>query len=267
MTSIDCDWKLRGEEGEDSGANSGSASGVCQISRGGEELLADCDFLSGETFVLLGKLIAFSHIVSKTRDVSLQSRIMEIPDCPVNEASTGVGRMEDLEGVVLKEMWFCEIGSSTGVGVEIARVNFCRRTLATFDLWIKCFGIIPDPFAGMSCPSFFVIDPGGFFRKRVIFYPPIQSHPLVVFVHNLSVITLLRTVDIGAGYPDLLKDDSSSLFFFRSAIFFILCDWCQFVLDCVRRQFFSVGPEGPMEVCVVGGIMFVNVVAVFRRTG
>jgi hypothetical protein len=119
----------------------------------------------------------------------------------------------------------------------------------------------------MSFPSFFVIDPGGFFRKRVILNPPKGHHPLVVLVHDLSFITWLRTVDIGAGYPDLLKDDSSSLFFFRSAIFFILCDWRQFVFDRVWCQFFSVGPEGPMETCVIGGVVLVDVVAVFWRAG
>jgi hypothetical protein len=110
----------------------------------------------------------------------------------------------------------------------------------------------------MSFSIFFVVDSGGFFGKRVVFYPPMGHHPLVVLVHDLSVITWLRTVNIPAGYPDLFKDDSSSLFFFRSAIFFILCDW---------RQFFCVGSEGPMETCVVGGIVLVDVVTVFRRTG
>jgi hypothetical protein len=127
--------------------------------------------------------------------------------------------------------------------------------------------MIPDPLAGVSCISFFIIDPSRFFGEGVVSYPPICFHPVVVLVHDLSVITLLRTVAKGAGYPNLLKDDSSSLFFFRSAIFFILCDWRQFMLDCVRRQFFSVGPEGPMEACIVGGIMFVDVIAVFRCTG
>jgi hypothetical protein len=119
----------------------------------------------------------------------------------------------------------------------------------------------------MSFSVFFVVDSGGFFGEGVVLYPPMGHHPLVILVHDLSVITWLRTVDIPAGYPDLFKDDSSSLFFFRSAIFFILCDWRQFVLDGVWRQFFCVSPEGPVETCVVCGIVLVDVVAVFRRTG
>jgi hypothetical protein len=134
--------------------------------------LTDCDFFSGKAFALSGKLIAFSHIVSKTRDVSLQSGIMEISDGPVDKASTDMGRVKDLEGVVLKESGFCEVGGSVGVGVEIARVYFCYRALTALDLWIECLDIIPDPLAGVTCPSFFVVNPGGFLRERIILYPP-----------------------------------------------------------------------------------------------
>jgi hypothetical protein len=119
----------------------------------------------------------------------------------------------------------------------------------------------------MSYSFFFVIYPGGLFGKGVVFYPPKGHHPLVVLVQDLSVITWLRTVDIGAGYPDFLQDDSSSLFFFFSTIFFILCDWRQFVLDRVGRQFFSIGSERPMKARIVGGVMFIDVIAVFWRTG
>jgi hypothetical protein len=58
--------------------------------------LADGKFLSGKTLALSGKPIALSHIVSKTADVSLQSRVAEISDGSVDETSTGVGRGEDL---------------------------------------------------------------------------------------------------------------------------------------------------------------------------
>jgi hypothetical protein len=127
--------------------------------------------------------------------------------------------------------------------------------------------MIPDPLAGVSCISFFIIDPSRLFGEGVVLYPPIRFHPVVILVHDLSVITLLRTVAKGAGYPDFFKDDSTSLFFFRSAIFFILCDWRQFVLDSVWHQFLSIGTEGSMEARVVGVIMCVDVVAVRRCTG
>ena len=61
-----------------------------QVSRGGEEFLADSDFLAGQGLALSGKPIAFSHIVSKTKDVSLQSGIMEVCNGSVDKASTGV---------------------------------------------------------------------------------------------------------------------------------------------------------------------------------
>jgi hypothetical protein len=79
----------------------------------------------------------------------------------------------------------------------------------------------------------------------------------------LSAIALLRTVAKGAGYPDFFKDDSVSLFFFRSSIFFILCNWRQFMLVRVLRQFFSIGLEGAVKARVIGGIVLVDVVAVF----
>jgi hypothetical protein len=96
MTSIDGDWEFRGEEGEYGSSDPGGASRVCEISRSGKELLADCDFLSGEAFALSGKSITLSHIISKTADVSLQSRVVEVPDGSVDKASTGMGRGEDL---------------------------------------------------------------------------------------------------------------------------------------------------------------------------
>jgi hypothetical protein len=96
MSSINGDGEFWGEEGENSSSNSGGASGVCEVSGGGKELLADCNFLSSETFALSGKPIAFSHIVSKMRDVSLQSRVVEVADGSVDKASAGMGRREDL---------------------------------------------------------------------------------------------------------------------------------------------------------------------------
>jgi hypothetical protein len=58
--------------------------------------LADGKLLSGETLALSSEAISLSHIMSKTADVSLQSRVAEISDGSVNETSTGVGRGEDL---------------------------------------------------------------------------------------------------------------------------------------------------------------------------
>jgi hypothetical protein len=96
MTSINGNWELWRKEGEDGSSDSGGPSGIREISRGVKELLADCDFLSGEAFALSGKPITFSHIISKTADVSLQSRVVEVPDGSVDKASTGMGRGEDL---------------------------------------------------------------------------------------------------------------------------------------------------------------------------
>jgi hypothetical protein len=133
MASVHGDWEFWWEEGENGGANPGGSSGMRQISRGGKELLADGDFLSSEAFALSGKPIVFSHIVSKTIDVSLQSWVMEVCDGSVDKASTGVGRGEDLEGVIPKESWFSEIGGSTGVGMEITGINLRYWSLAAFN--------------------------------------------------------------------------------------------------------------------------------------
>jgi hypothetical protein len=171
MTSIGGDGKFWGEEGKDGRSDPGSASGVCQISRGGEELLVDFEFFSGKTLALSGKPIAFSHIISKTADVSLQSRVAEISDGSVDKATTGMSGGEDLEGVVSKEPWFSKIRGGAWIRVKITEINSCDWTLATFNLRVECFSVVPDPLAGMSRSSFFIIDPGGFFGKRVVLYP------------------------------------------------------------------------------------------------
>jgi hypothetical protein len=163
MTSIDCNWEFWWEEGEDGGPDSRGASGMCQISQGGKEFLTDGDFFSCQTFALLGKPITFSHIVSKTKDVSLQSRVVEVCDCSVNKASTGVCGVKDMKGIVSNETWFSEIWSSAGVGMEVAGVDFGRWPLTAFDLWVGQLDMIPDPFAGVPCSSFLVIDPSQFF--------------------------------------------------------------------------------------------------------
>jgi hypothetical protein len=103
---------------------------------GSKELLTDGDFFSSQTLTLSGKPIAFSHIVSKTKDISLQSGIVEVCDCSVDKAVTGMGGVKDLEGVVSKEPRFGEIRGCTRVGVDVAGVNFCRRSLTTFNLWV-----------------------------------------------------------------------------------------------------------------------------------
>jgi hypothetical protein len=199
MTSIDCNWEVWGKEGEDGRSDPRSASGVRQISRSGEELLADCKFLSGETLALSGKPIAFSHIISKTADVSLQSRVAEVSNGSVDKAATGVSGGEDLKGVVSKEPGFGKVWSGARVCMEIAEVDPCYWTLTSFYLWIERLCIIPDPLAGISYAFFFVVDSGGLFGEWIVPYPSQGHHPLVVLVHDLSVITLLRTVDIGAG--------------------------------------------------------------------
>jgi hypothetical protein len=263
MTSVGSDGKLWGKEGEDGASDSGSSSGMCQVSGGSEEFLADGDFFAGQGLALSGKPIAFSHIVSKTKDVSLQPRIVEPCNGSIDDAATGMGRIEDLEGIVSKETWFCEVWGGTRIGVEVARINLGCWALATFDLWVGRLDNVPDPSAGISRSFFFIIDSGRFSGEGVILDPPVCLHPVIVFVHDLSVIALLRTVAKGAGYPDFFKDDSTSLFFFRSSIFFIRCNWRQFMLDRVLRQFFSIGLEGAVKSRVVGCIMFVDVVAVF----
>jgi hypothetical protein len=123
VTSINGDWEFWGKEGEDGRPDPGSASGVCQISGSGEELLADCEFFSGKTLALSGKPIAFSHIMSKTADVSLQSRVVEISDGSVNEAATGVSGGENLEGVVSKEPWFSEVRGGAWICMKITEIN------------------------------------------------------------------------------------------------------------------------------------------------
>jgi hypothetical protein len=137
MTSIDCDGEFRGKEGKDDATNPGGPSGVCQISRSGEELLADGNFFSGEAFPLSGKPITFSHIVSKTRDVSLQSGVTEVPESSVDESSAGVVGLKDLEGVVSKEPWLCKVRGRVGIGMEVAGINLRYWPLATFDLWVE----------------------------------------------------------------------------------------------------------------------------------
>jgi hypothetical protein len=137
MTSIDGDWEFWREEGEDGSPDSGGTSGIREISRGSEKLLADCDFFSGKAFALSGKPIAFSHIISKTTDVSLQSRVAEVPDGSVDKASTGVSGGEDLQGVVPKKPWLSEVWGSAWIGMEVTEIDPCDRALATFDLWIE----------------------------------------------------------------------------------------------------------------------------------
>jgi hypothetical protein len=137
MTSIGGNREFWGKEGEDGGADPRGSSGMRQIPRGDEELLADGDFFSCKAFTLSSKPIAFSHKMSKTVDVSLQSRVTEVSDGSVNEASTGVSGGEDLEGVVAKEPWFCEVGGRTRVSMEVACIDSCYWALAALDLWIE----------------------------------------------------------------------------------------------------------------------------------
>jgi hypothetical protein len=134
MTSIDGNGEFRGEEGEDGSSDSGSTSGMRQVSGGSEEFLADGDFFVGQGLTLSGKPIAFSHIVSKTKDVSLQSGVVEFCDGSIDDVATGMGGIEDLEGVISKETWFCEIGGGARISVEIARIDFGCWPLATFNL-------------------------------------------------------------------------------------------------------------------------------------
>jgi hypothetical protein len=236
---------------------------MCQVSRGSEKFLADGDFFAGQRLALSGEPISFSHIVSKTKDVSLQSGIVELCNGSIDDVATGVGGVEDLKGVVSKETRFSEVRGGTRVGMKIAGVDLGCWSLATFDLWVRCTDDIPDPLASVSHSLFFVVDSGRFFREGVILDPSVCSHPVLVFVHVLSVIALLRTVAKGAGYPDFFKDDSVSLFFFRSSIFFIRCNWRQLIFVDVFRQFLPIGPKGAVETCIVGCVMLVNVVAVF----
>jgi hypothetical protein len=96
MTSINGDGELWGKEGKDGCPDPRGASGVGQVSGGGKELLADGDFFSSETLALPGKPIALSHIISKTVDVSLQSRVVEVSDGSVDETVTGMSGGKDL---------------------------------------------------------------------------------------------------------------------------------------------------------------------------
>jgi hypothetical protein len=136
MTSVNSDGKFWGKESEDGGSDSRGASGMHQVSGGSEELLADGDFLACQALALSGKPIAFSHIVSKMNNVSLQSGIVEVCNGSIDEVAAGMGGVKDLEGVVSKEMWFCKVRGCARVGVEVARVYFCHRSLAAFDLWV-----------------------------------------------------------------------------------------------------------------------------------
>jgi hypothetical protein len=137
MTTVNGDWELRGKESEDGHPNSGGAPGVGEISGGGKKLLTDGDFFSSETFALSGKPIVLSHIVSKTIDVSLQSRVVEVSNGSIDKASTGVSGGEDLQGVVPKKPWFSEIRGGVGIGVEVMEINSRDWSLTTFDLWIE----------------------------------------------------------------------------------------------------------------------------------
>jgi hypothetical protein len=234
-----------------------------QVSGGGEEFLADGGFLAGQRLALSGKPIALSHIVSKTKDVSLQSGVMELRNGSVDDIATGVGGVEYLKGVVSKETRLREVRGGTRVGMEVASVDLACWPLTTFDLWVGRADDIPDPLASIPHSFFFIVDSGRFFREGVVLDPPVCPHPVFVLVQVLSVIALPRTVAKGAGYPDFFKDDSSSRFFFHSSIFFIRCNWRQFMLDRVLRQFFSIGLKGAVKARVVGCVVLVDVVAMF----
>jgi hypothetical protein len=126
---------------------------------GGKEFLVNDEFASSETFTLAEEAITFSHIVSKMKDFSLQSGIIEICDSPVDKGTTGMGGMEDLEGIVLKEMQFSEIWGGTRIGMKVAGIYFGGWSLTPFDLWAGRLKVIPDPFTGVLLSSFLVVDP------------------------------------------------------------------------------------------------------------
>jgi hypothetical protein len=172
---------------------------MCQVSGGGEEFLADGDFFTGQSFTLSGKPISFSHIMSKTKDISLQSGIVELCDGSVDDVATGVGRVEDLEGIISKETRFSEIRGGARIGMEVAGVDLGCWPLATFDLWVGRADDVSDPLASVSYSSFFIVDSGRFFGEGVVLDPPVCFHPVFVFVQVLSVIALLRTVAKGGG--------------------------------------------------------------------
>jgi hypothetical protein len=75
------------------------------------------EFLLSEFPFLMHEAIMFSHKVSKAKDFSFQPWIMEVCDGSIHKGAASVGGVEDLETVVPKELWFCEVRGHVGVGM------------------------------------------------------------------------------------------------------------------------------------------------------
>jgi hypothetical protein len=185
----------------------------------------------------------------------MEAGIPNLCECLIHQGAAAMVGVKDLEGIVMKVLWFCVVRSGAWVSVEVDLVDRPHESLCSSCCWVWSLQVVLDPLARFDVPIFLIWDPYRCTIKQVILHPPIVPHE-DVFLCASDVLKMLSksraTWRLGAA--DVLDDCGFLFLYFFLGSRYGAGEDLQLPLHGFERVVYA------RPVCIV---MFIEVVGMF----